>query len=44
MHQHILDQLSDLKLKGLKEAYLLQMQTPGYIHMAFEERLAHLID
>jgi DNA replication protein DnaC len=44
MHQHILDQLSDLKLKGLKEAYILQMQTPSYIHMAFEERLAHLID
>jgi DNA replication protein DnaC len=44
MHQQILDQLSDLKLKGLKEAYILQMQTPSYIHMAFEERLAHLID
>ena len=44
MHQQILDQISELKLKGLKEAYLLQMQTPNYIHMPFEERLAHLID
>ena len=44
MHQQLLDQISELKLKGLKEAYLLQMQTPNYIHMNFEERLAHLID
>ncbi|HNR69693.1 MAG TPA: IS21-like element helper ATPase IstB [bacterium] len=44
MHQQLLDQISELKLKGLKEAYLLQMQTPNYIHMPFEERLAHLID
>jgi len=44
MHQQILEQISELKLKGLKEAYMLQMQTPNYIHMPFEERLAHLID
>lgn len=44
MHQQLLDQISELKLKGLKEAYMLQMQTPNYIHMPFEERLAHLID
>jgi DNA replication protein DnaC len=44
MHQQILDQISELKLKGLKEAYMLQMQTPSYLHMPFEERLAHLID
>ena len=44
MHQQLLDQISELKLKGLKEAYMLQMQTPSYLHMPFEERLAHLID
>jgi DNA replication protein DnaC len=44
MHQQLLDQISELKLKGFKEAYMLQMQTPNYIHMAFEEQLAHLID
>ena len=31
MHQQLLDQISELKLKGLKEAYLLQMQTPNYL-------------
>jgi len=44
MHQQTLDQLSELKLKGFKEAFILQTQTPGYLHMPFEERLAHLID
>lgn len=44
MYQHILDQLTDLKLKGLKEAYQRQSQTPSYLPMPFEERLAHLID
>jgi DNA replication protein DnaC len=44
MHQQTLDQLSELKWKGLKEAFIMQMQTPDYLHMPFEERLAHLID
>jgi DNA replication protein DnaC len=44
MHQQTLDQLSELKLKGFKEAFIMQTQTPGYLHMPFEERLAHLID
>ena len=44
MHQQTIDQLSDLKLKGLKEALILQSTTPSYLHMPFEERLAHLIN
>jgi DNA replication protein DnaC len=44
MHQHTLDQLTELKLKGFKEAFILQSQSPDYMHMPFEERLAHLID
>ena len=44
MHHHMLDQLTELKLKGFKEAYLLQTQNPDFLHMSFEERLAHLVD
>ncbi len=44
MHQQTLDQLAELKLIGFKQALMLQQQTPSYMHMAFEERLAHLID
>jgi DNA replication protein DnaC len=44
MNQQTLDQLSELNLKGFSEAFIMQMQTPGYLHMPFEERLAHLID
>ena len=44
MHQHMLDQLADLKLKGFKEAFIQQSQNPDYLHMPFEERLAHLLD
>jgi DNA replication protein DnaC len=44
MYQHMLDQLSELKLKGLKEAFILQRENPDYMHVPFEERLAHLID
>jgi len=44
MNQHTLDQLTELKLKGFKEAFILQSQNPDYLHMPFEERLAHLIE
>ena len=44
MNQQVLDQLSELKLKGFKEAFIQQTQNPSYIHMPFEERLAHLVD
>jgi DNA replication protein DnaC len=44
MHQQTLDQLAELKLVGLKQAVILQAQSPSYIHMPFEERLAHLVD
>ena len=44
MHQHMLDQLAELKLKGFKEAFIQQSQNPDYMHMPFEERLAHLLD
>jgi DNA replication protein DnaC len=44
MHQHTLDQLAELKLKGFKEAFILQSQNTHYLHMPFEERLAHLIE
>ena len=44
MHQHMLDQMADLKLKGFKEAFLQQNQNPDYLHMPFEERLAHMLD
>jgi DNA replication protein DnaC len=44
IHQHTLDQLAELKLKGLKEAFILQTESPDYRHMPFEDRLAHLID
>jgi DNA replication protein DnaC len=44
MHQQTLDQLSELKLKGLKDAFILQTEHPDYLHMPFEDRLAHLIE
>jgi len=44
MHQQTLDQLAELKLKGFKQAFILQTQNTDYIHMPFEERLAHLIE
>lgn len=44
MFQHMLDQLADLKLKGFKEAFIQQNQNPDYLHMPFEERLAHMLD
>jgi len=44
MHQHTLDQLAELKLIGFKQALIQQEQTPSYMHMAFEERVAHLVD
>lgn len=44
MRQQTLDQLSELKLNGFKEAFIQQTQSPSYIHMAFDERLAHLVD
>jgi DNA replication protein DnaC len=44
MFQHMLDQMADLKLKGFKEAFIQQNQNPDYLHMPFEERLAHLLD
>ncbi|MBD3378149.1 transposase [candidate division KSB1 bacterium] len=43
-YQHMLDQLSELKLKGFKEAYIMQTQSPDFLHMPFDERLAHLVD
>lgn len=36
--------MAELKLKGFKEAFILQTQIPDYLHMPFEERLAHLIE
>jgi len=44
MHQQTLDQLAELRLNGFKEALILQAQSPSYLHMPFEERLAHLVD
>lgn len=44
MHQHMLDQLTELKLKGFKDAFIQQNQHPEYMHMPFAERLAHLLD
>ena len=44
MHQQTLDQLAELKLKGFKEAFILQTQNTHYLHIPFEERLAHLLD
>jgi DNA replication protein DnaC len=42
---HILDQLSDLRLHGLKDALIEQMeQAHLYGKMAFEDRLSHLIE
>ncbi len=44
MHQQTMDQLAELKLAGFKQALILQAQSPGFMQMAFEERLAHLVD
>lgn len=40
---HTLDQLSELKLDGVKTALLQQMEIPSFSTMTFEERLSHLI-
>jgi DNA replication protein DnaC len=45
MIDHTLDQISQLKLNGLKAALLEQMEQPNqYADMSFEERIAYLID
>ena len=44
VNQQTLDQLAELRLKGFKEAFVLQAQSSSYLNMPFEERLAHLID
>jgi DNA replication protein DnaC len=44
MHQQTLEQLSELKLLGFKQALIQQGKTPNFLHMSFEDRLAHLID
>ena len=45
MLNHTLDQITDLKLHGLKAALLEQLEQPGqYQELSFEERLSHLID
>jgi len=45
MIDHTLDQISQLKLAGLKTALLEQMEQPNhYADMSFEERLSYLID
>jgi len=44
MYQQTLDQLAELKLKGFKEAFILQNQNPDFLQMPFEERLAHLLE
>ena len=41
---HTVDQMSDMKLHGMKDALLGQMEQPQYSSLTFEERLAHLID
>jgi DNA replication protein DnaC len=40
---HTLDQLSELKLNGVKTALIQQMEIPSFSTMTFEERLSHLI-
>jgi len=45
MIDHTLDQISELKLHGLKAALLEQMEQPNqYADMSFEERITYLID
>lgn len=45
MIDHTLDQLSQLRLHGLKAALLEQMEQPAhYAEMSFEERVSYLID
>ena len=41
---HTVDQMSDMKLHGMKDALLRQMEEPQCSSLTFEERLAHLID
>ena len=41
---HTVDQMSDMKLHGMKDALLGQMEQPQYSSLTFEERLSHLID
>jgi len=40
MYQQSMDQLSELKLKGFREAFILQSRNPDFGSMPFEERLA----
>jgi hypothetical protein len=45
MIHHTLEQISELKLHGLKAALSEQLeQSHLYAAMSFEERLSHLID
>ncbi len=45
MLNHTIDQITVLKLHGLKAALLEQLEQPGaYTEMSFEERISHLID
>ena len=45
MIDHTLDQITELKLNGLKAALLEQMEQPNqYADMSFEERITYLID
>ena len=45
MLDHTLDQITELKLNGLKAALLEQMEQPNqYADMSFEERITYLID
>jgi len=45
MIEHTLDQISQLKLNGLKAALLEQLEQPNqYADMSFEERITYLID
>ena len=45
MLEHTLDQITKLKLQGFKSALIEQTESPGpYLEMAFEERLALLVD
>jgi len=45
MLNHTMDQISTLKLHGLKSALTEQMEQPGnYAEMSFEERISYLID
>lgn len=44
LNQQTVDHLSDMRLKGMADAYTQQLQNPSILEMSFEERFGLIID